>query len=65
MAFCLGFTRRQSSNYLHDHSVRYHRPSDALDNLFVKAVGGPLYVLVSISALIFLSAWTFNYWVIA
>jgi protein-S-isoprenylcysteine O-methyltransferase Ste14 len=33
-----------------------------MDNLFVKAVGGLLYVLVSISALIFLSAWTFNYW---
>lgn len=36
-----------------------------MDNLFVKAVGGLLYVLVSISAPIFLSAWTFNYWVIA
>jgi protein-S-isoprenylcysteine O-methyltransferase Ste14 len=33
-----------------------------MDNLFVKAVGGLLYVLVSISALIFLSAWTFTYW---
>ena len=33
-----------------------------MNNLFIKAVGGLLYIFVAISALIFLSAWTFNYW---
>jgi protein-S-isoprenylcysteine O-methyltransferase Ste14 len=33
-----------------------------MSNLFIKAVGGLLYIFVSISALIFLPAWTFNYW---
>jgi protein-S-isoprenylcysteine O-methyltransferase Ste14 len=31
-------------------------------NLFLKAVGGLLYVFFSISALIFLAAWSFHYW---
>jgi protein-S-isoprenylcysteine O-methyltransferase Ste14 len=30
--------------------------------LFIKALGGLLYIFVSLSALIFLSAWTLNYW---
>src|SRR5579863_10184940 len=30
--------------------------------LFVKALGGLLYIFVALSTLIFLSAWTFNYW---
>ena len=30
--------------------------------LFIKAVGGLLYVFVAVSALVFLSAWTFDYW---
>jgi protein-S-isoprenylcysteine O-methyltransferase Ste14 len=33
-----------------------------MKNLFIKAVGGLLYVFVAISALIFLPAWTFDYW---
>src|SRR5579863_8544020 len=33
-----------------------------MPNLFIKAVGGLLYIFVAISALIFLSAWTLNYW---
>jgi protein-S-isoprenylcysteine O-methyltransferase Ste14 len=33
-----------------------------MSNLFIKAVGGLLYIFVAISALIFLAAWTFNYW---
>ncbi len=33
-----------------------------MPNLFIKAVGGLLYVFVAIAALIFLPAWTFNYW---
>lgn len=33
-----------------------------MSNLLIKAVGGLLYVFVAISALIFLSAWTLNYW---
>jgi protein-S-isoprenylcysteine O-methyltransferase Ste14 len=31
-------------------------------NLFLKALAGLLYVFVSISALIFLAAWSFHYW---
>jgi protein-S-isoprenylcysteine O-methyltransferase Ste14 len=30
--------------------------------LFIKAMGGLLYVFVAISTLVFLPAWTFNYW---
>src|SRR5215472_5670263 len=33
-----------------------------MKNLFIKALGGLLYIFVALSALIFLSAWTFNYW---
>jgi protein-S-isoprenylcysteine O-methyltransferase Ste14 len=33
-----------------------------MKNLFIKAVGGLLYIFVAISGLIFLSAWTVNYW---
>ena len=33
-----------------------------MNSLFIKAVGGLLYIFVAISALIFLSAWTFQYW---
>jgi protein-S-isoprenylcysteine O-methyltransferase Ste14 len=33
-----------------------------MKNLFIKALGGLLYIFVVLSALIFLSAWTFNYW---
>ncbi len=33
-----------------------------MNNLFLKALGGLLYIFIAISALIFLSAWTFNYW---
>ncbi len=33
-----------------------------MKNLFIKAVGGLLFVFVAVSGLIFLSAWTFNYW---
>jgi len=33
-----------------------------MKSLFIKAVGGLLYIFAAISALIFLSAWTFNYW---
>jgi protein-S-isoprenylcysteine O-methyltransferase Ste14 len=36
--------------------------SAAMKNLFIKAVGGLLYIFVAISGLIFLSAWTVNYW---
>jgi protein-S-isoprenylcysteine O-methyltransferase Ste14 len=30
--------------------------------LFIKALGGLLYIFVAVSGVIFLSAWTFNYW---
>ena len=33
-----------------------------MNNLFLKAVGGLLYIFIAISTLMFLSAWTFNYW---
>ena len=33
-----------------------------MKGLFIKAVGGVLYVFVAVSALIFLPAWTFKYW---
>jgi len=33
-----------------------------LKNLFIKAVGGLLYIFVVLAALIFLSAWTLDYW---
>jgi hypothetical protein len=33
-----------------------------LKNLFIKAAGGLLFVFAAISALIFLPAWTLNYW---
>jgi len=33
-----------------------------MNNLFIKTLGGLLYIFVAISALIFLSAWTLNYW---
>jgi protein-S-isoprenylcysteine O-methyltransferase Ste14 len=33
-----------------------------MDSLFIKALAGLIYIFVAISALIFLSAWTFNYW---
>jgi protein-S-isoprenylcysteine O-methyltransferase Ste14 len=33
-----------------------------MKNLFVRAIAGLLYVVVSIAALIFLSAWSFHYW---
>ncbi|MGA9585948.1 MAG: isoprenylcysteine carboxylmethyltransferase family protein [Terracidiphilus sp.] len=33
-----------------------------MNNLFLKAVGGLFYIFIAISALIFLSAWAFQYW---
>lgn len=33
-----------------------------MENLFIKAVGGVLYVFVTVSALIFLPAWSLDYW---
>lgn len=33
-----------------------------MNNLFLKAIGGLLYVFVSIPSLIFLAAWSFHYW---
>ena len=33
-----------------------------MKNLFIKALGGLIYIFVALSGLIFLSVWTFNYW---
>ena len=33
-----------------------------MNNLFIKALGSLLYIFVALSALIFLSAWSFDYW---
>jgi protein-S-isoprenylcysteine O-methyltransferase Ste14 len=37
-------------------------PSLPTKYLFVKAIGGLLYVSIAVSTLIFLPSWTFNYW---
>src|ERR1051326_7085724 len=38
------------------------RRTKHMNNLKVKAIGGTLSVIIAMGAIIFLSAWTLNYW---
>lgn len=53
---------RWSVNFGAAGRARFWVDNNRMKHLYLKAVGGLIYVFVTVSALIFISAWTFNYW---